>query len=83
MKIRLVTEADITKWQTLSAEYDSYVKESVQDLSEWYCGNDNSPEFTSYMQSKILQKEAYIAVDSNDSCLGIISFSKKNERSKI
>lgn len=80
MKIRAVTEADIPSWQALSTEYDPYVKESVPDLLEWYDGNDNSPAFTFYMQAKIVQKEAFMAVDGNDKCLGIIAISQKNNR---
>jgi len=80
MKTRIVTEVDIPKWQALSAEYDHYIKESVPDLSEWYGGNDDSPEFNSYMQAKIAQQEAFMAVDCNDFCLGVIAFSKKSNR---
>ena len=80
MTIRTVTEADIPSWQALSSENDQYVKESVPDLSEWYDGNDNSPAFTFYMQAKIAQKEAFMVVDCNDKCLGIIAISKKSNR---
>ena len=80
MRIRPVTEADIPNWQALSTEYDSYVKESVSDLSEWYDGNESSPAFTSYMKAKITQQEAFIAIDCDDICLGIIALSKKNNR---
>jgi len=80
MQIRIITEADIPQWQALSLEYDRYVEESVPDLSEWYGGNDYSPAFTFYMKAKITQQEAFMAVDCNDSCLGVIAFSKKNNR---
>jgi len=78
MKIRIVTDVDIPQWLKLSSEHDCYVYESVQDLSEWYDGNENSISFSSYMKSKILQQEAFMSVDRNDVCLGIISFSKKS-----
>jgi hypothetical protein len=80
MQIRSVTESDIPRWSALSAEYDSYVKESVSDLSEWYGGNETSPAFDFYMRSKIRQHEAFMAVDSDDKLLGIIAFSRKNNR---
>jgi len=78
MKIRLVTEVDIPKWEYLSSEYDHYIKELVSDLTEWYEGNDNFPSFKSYMESKINKNEAFMAVDNSDNCLGIIAFSYKN-----
>ena len=80
MQIRLITKVDIPQWRALSSEYDCYVKESVPDLSEWYGGNDYSPAFISYMHAKIAQQEAFMAVDRDDTCLGIIAFSKKNNR---
>ena len=77
MNIRNVTEYDIPKWKKLSHEYDEYVLELVSDLTEWYDGNgsEGSLSFDSYMDSKIKRKEAFIAVDNNDNCLGIIAFS--------
>ena len=80
MQIRTVTDSDIPQWLELSAEYDPYVKESVSDLSEWYGGNETSPAYDFYMRSKISQREAFMAVDNADNCLGIIAFSKKNNR---
>ncbi len=78
MQIRCVVLADIPKWQSLSSEYDRYVKELVPDLTEWYEGNDDSLSFTTYMKSKIVKQEAFMAVDASDMCLGIVAFSKKN-----
>ena len=80
MQIRAVNANDIPRWQALSAEYDRYVRESVADLTEWYDGNDSSPAFFTYMQAKISQGEVFMAADADDSCLGIIAFSKKNNR---
>ena len=77
MEIKLVIKEDISKWKNLSLEHDKYVKELVSDLTEWYEGNENSISFDKYMESKINQKEAFIAVDNKNNCLGIIAFSYK------
>ena len=69
---------DIPKWECLSLEHDKYVKELVSDITEWYEGNENSMSFKIYMESKIKQKEAFMAVDYNGNCLSIIAFSYKN-----
>jgi len=78
MEIKLVNNEDIPKWECLSLEHDKYVKELVSDITEWYEGNENSISFKKYMESKIKQKEAFMAVDYNGNCLGIIAFSNKN-----
>ena len=80
MKIRLVNNTDMPTWMALSQEYDCNVRELVSDLSEWYDGNDTSPTFGDYMNSKINKQEAFMAVDTSDSCLGIIAISIKNNR---
>ena len=80
MDIRLLTFDDIKKWIYLSSEYDCYVKELVHDLTEWYNGNENGPSFDFYMESKIKQKEAFMAIDDLNNCLGIIAISLKNNR---
>ena len=80
LTIRVVTTADIPKWLELSKEYDSYVKELVQDLTEWYDGNDTSPAFDVYMEAKINKREAFMAVDGFDDCLGIIAISRNKNR---
>lgn len=80
MQIVEVSKADIPVWTRLSAEYDRYVLELVPDISEWYVGSENSPDFDKYMKSKIRQKEAFMAVDVSNNCLGIIAVSKKNNR---
>ena len=80
MHIRLVTNNDIPAWMALSQEYDCYVRELVPDLSEWYDGNDTSPAFGDYMNSKINKQEAFMAIDTSDGCLGIIAISLKNNR---
>ena len=83
MQIRIVTEADIPLWQALSSEYDDYVRELVGDLTKWYKGNDkddNSIAFDAYMKSKVISQEAFIATNNSEDCLGIIAFSKQNNR---
>ena len=80
MKIRILTYEDIEKWINLSSEYDCYIEELVQDLTEWYQGNKNEPSFGFYMESKIKQKEAFMAIDDFDNCLGIVAISIKNNR---
>jgi hypothetical protein len=80
MEIRLLSFEDIEKWVNLSSEYDHYVKELVPDLTEWYKGNKEEPSFDFYMESKIKQKEAFMAIDDFDNCLGIVAISKKNNR---
>ena len=78
MKIRHVTNNDIKKWEYLSFEHDKYVNDLVSDLSEWYNGNENSISFNKFMESKTNKNEAFMAIDENDNCLGIIAFSYKN-----
>ena len=79
MNIRFVTKMDIPKWRKLSNEHDKYVLEIVSDLTEWYEGNgtDISQSFDFYMESKIKQNEAFISIDENDNCIGIVAFSYK------
>ena len=81
MRIRTLNNGDIPKWWALSHEYDSYVKELVPDLTEWYDGNNkNSLSFDSYIKTKIDKQEAFIAVDEHDDCLGIVAISRENNR---
>ena len=81
MFIRMVTPEDKTKWIALSHEYDDYVKELISDLTEWYEGNETSISFENYMNAKISQNEAFIAMcDHNKDCFGIIAISLKNNR---
>ena len=80
MNIRLVNTADLPQWMALSREYDCYVRELVADLTEWYDGNETSPAFGDYMNSKIKKQEALMAVDTSNGCLGIIAISIKNNR---
>ena len=80
MNIRLVNNSDIPQWMALSREYDCYVRELVADLTEWYDGNETSPAFGDYMDSKIVKQEALMAVDTSNGCLGIIAISIKNNR---
>ena len=77
MEIKLVNSEDIQKWKNLSFEYDKYVKELVSDLTEWYEGGENSMSFDEYIERRINQKEAFMAIDNNDNCLGIVAISYK------
>ena len=77
MNIRLITEEDIPKWEKLSFELDCYVKEFYSGFSEWNVSKKQYPTYRKYLESKVKQKEAYMAVDISDNCLGVIAFSKK------
>ncbi len=75
MLIRAVAIEDIQTWLNLSHKWDEVVNELIPDLSTFYEG------FNDYMEDKIRQKEAFIAVDRESGhCLGIVAFSKKNNR---
>ena len=78
MKIRTVNTLDISSWLLLSKEYDRYVQETAINLTEWYEGNDTSISFDKYMKAKIDKGEAFMAVNENNDCCGIIAISKKN-----
>ena len=80
MEVKIITEKDILKWESLSTEHDVYVKELVSEITEWYEGNENSPSFRVYMETKIRQNEAFMATDSFENCSGIIAISKKSNR---
>jgi len=77
MNIRLITEEDIPKWKKLSFEHDCYIKEFNSDFTGWYTKNEQSQTYNKYIESKVRQKEVYMAVDISDNCLGVIAFSKK------
>ena len=78
MKIRLMEYADIPKWVALSREFDHYVLELVPDLSEWYNGNEAEVSFEAYMNAKIAKQEAFMAVDTQEDCSGVIAFSRNS-----
>lgn len=71
---------DIPQWLKLSHEFDVYITELVGNLSQWYDGNENDIAFLEYMNSKIVKKEAIMAVGRANTCLGIIAFSRNNNR---
>ena len=77
MNIRLITEEDIPKWEKLSYEHDCYVKEFYSGFSEWSIDNNQYLTYKKHLEAKVRQKEAYMAVDISDNCLGVIAFSKK------
>jgi len=75
MLLRAVTLGDTQAWLDLSHEWDDIVAQLISDTSVFYEGFDD------YMSSKINQNEAFIAVDRPSGyCLGIVAFSKKNNR---
>lgn len=79
--LKVIEANDIPQWLKLSSEFDLYIKELVGSLSQWYDGNEKDIAFSDYMNSKIAKKEAIMAVErANTDCLGIIAFSRNNNR---
>ena len=75
MLIRWANKQDIPMWEALSKEYDKHISEISADFNKWYHG------FIDYMNRKIEQYEAVIAVDRmSGNCNGIIAFSRSNNR---
>jgi diadenosine tetraphosphate (Ap4A) HIT family hydrolase/predicted GNAT family N-acyltransferase len=75
MLIRAVTKNDCKAWLALAHEADEIVGKMIEDTATFYEG------FDEYMESKIKQNEAFIAEDRiSKHCLGIVSFSQKNNR---
>jgi len=74
--IRSMTLDDLQIWEKFAHNIsDNVVKRLIPDISIFYEG------FDSYMDAKIKQNEAYIAIDEfTEQCAGIIAFSKKNNR---
>ncbi len=70
MLVRYATEQDISSWLLL-AKHGSPILSATNMTSD--------PEFSNFMVSKIIQKEALIAVDMiSNSCLGVIACSKED-----
>ena len=75
MLIRQVTMDDRQTWLALAHESDEIVSRLIPDIATFYDGFDD------YMDAKIRQNEAFLAEDRmSKRCLGIIAFSKKNNR---
>ena len=75
MLIRPVTTDDIKTWLNLSHEWDEIVSTLISDIHVFY------ESFDDYMTDKIRQNEAFMATDRmSGRCLGIIAFSKTNNR---
>ena len=75
MLIRWANEQDIPMWEALSKEYDQYISKIATDFSKWYKG------FRDYMNRKIEQHEAVVAVDRMTAdCNGAIAFSRSHNR---
>lgn len=80
MKVKVINTADIPAWISLSNEYDKYVRETVTDLSTWYNGDETAISFEKYMTAKINKNEAFMAIDNDNQCYGVIAISKGNNR---
>ena len=78
MRIKTMCLSDIPNWVLLSREHDSYVKELVPDLTEWYEGNETSMSYDDYMKAKISKNEAFMATGGSGACCGIAAISKNN-----
>jgi len=75
MLIKEVTQKDITTWLAIAHEDDEIVARMVPDIAVFYAG------FNDYINKKIKQQEAYKAHDTiSGKCMGIIAFSKKQNR---
>jgi len=75
MLIRAVTIDDTQTWLNLSHEWDEIVSTLIPDIHVFY------ESFDDYMTDKIRQNEAFMATDRmSGRCLGIIAFSKTNNR---
>ena len=74
MLTRWITTADKPAWMALSKEYDREISE-IACLTAFYDG------FDEYMNRKIAQNEAAMAVDRiTGECRGIIAFSRNHNR---
>lgn len=75
-KIRALTMGDLQTWLNFAHDIsDKIVEKLVPDISIFFEG------FDTYMEIKIKQNEAYMAVDEfSERCMGVIAFSKKHNR---
>ena len=78
--IRQMSEADIPAWLSLSHEYDGIVRELGEDLTHWYGGNETDPSFDAYMRAKLAQREAWMACGVHGKYVGVVAFSRRNNR---
>jgi len=75
MLIRAVVKEDIPAWLAIAHEGDNIIARMIPDIAVFYHG------FNAYMARKIKQNEAFMAYDVlSGKCLGIVAFSKKNNR---
>ncbi len=75
MLLRAVMPDDIPAWLEVAHQADEIVGKLTPDISVFYDGFDD------YMNAKIKQREAFVAVDTaTGKCLGIVAFSKNNNR---
>ena len=80
VRIKNVCLSDIPVWISLSKEYDTYIRDIVSELTEWYEGGETSISFDSYMKAKIDKNEVFMVTDEDENCHGIIAVSKANHR---
>lgn len=75
-QIRALTPSDTAVWDLLAHQTsDDVLNELGADSTTFYAG------FDLYMEAKIRQGEAFMAVDpSTGNCMGIIAFSRKHNR---
>jgi ribosomal protein S18 acetylase RimI-like enzyme len=75
MLIRAVTMDDRQTWLALTHESDEIIEKQIPDIATFYEGFDD------YMRAKIGQNESLMAEERMPKrCLGIVAFSKKNNR---
>ncbi|MDF2505443.1 GNAT family N-acetyltransferase [Clostridium sp.] len=73
--IHKLTLYDCRIWLNLAHESDKIVEMLIENIHTFYEG------FDSYMNAKIEKNEAYMAIDDNlKQCMGIVAFSKTNNR---
>lgn len=75
MLIRAVTENDRQAWLNLAHESDEIIGQLLSDITTFFKGFDD------YVEAKIKQNEAFMAMDRmSGHCLGIVAISKSHNR---
>ncbi len=77
MEVKTMELSDREEWLKLSRQYDKFIIEMGADLRQWYNGNGKEDAFGDYMERKISNKQALMAVKEG-ACLGIAAFSFSN-----
>jgi hypothetical protein len=73
-QIQRITEDEIPIWWSLAQESEPFVKELIPDVHTFFEG------FDTYMQAKIRQHEAFMALKPGAGCTGIVAFSRRYNR---